>query len=84
MLANQFRLMSQIRYLDQRGLSQASIAKELNIPDFRVRMALLDAKKLSRNMIISNLDTLYQLDLDIKSGLVDRLYAFELFILNFA
>lgn len=84
MLANQFRLMSQIRYLDQRGLSQSSIAKELNIPDFRVRMALLDAKKLSRNMIIRNLDTLYQLDLDIKSGLVDRYYAFELFILNFA
>jgi DNA polymerase-3 subunit delta len=84
MLANQFRLMSQIRYLDQRGLSQASIAKELNLPDFRIRMALQDSRKLSRMAIINNLDTLYQLDLNIKSGLIDRYYAFELFILNFA
>lgn len=84
MLANQFRLMSQIRYLDQRGLGQSSIAKELNLPDFRVKMVLQDAKRLSRNAIVRNLDTLYQLDLNIKSGLVDRYYAFELFILNFA
>ena len=84
MLANQFRLMSQIRYLDWRGLSQMSIAKELGIPDYRVRMSLQDSKRLSRNAILKNLDTLYALDLDIKSGLVDRFYAFELFILNFA
>ena len=84
MLANQFRLMSQIRYLDGRGLSQMSIAKELGIPDYRVRMSLQDSKRLSRNAILKNLDTLYALDLDIKSGLVDRFYAFELFILNFA
>ncbi|MDD3207282.1 MAG: DNA polymerase III subunit delta [Bacilli bacterium] len=84
MLANQFRLMSQIRYLDQRGLSQASIAKELGLPDFRIRMSLQDSRRLSRTAIINNLDTLYQLDLNIKSGLIDRYYAFELFILNFA
>ena len=84
MLANQFRLMSQIRYLDQRGLSQASIAKELGLPDFRIRMSLQDSRRLSRRAIINNLDTLYQLDLNIKSGLIDRYYAFELFILNFA
>ena len=84
MLANQFRLMSQIRYLDSRGLSQASIAKELGLPDFRVRMSLQDSKRLSRQAILDNLNTLYNLDLNIKSGLIDRYYAFELFILNFA
>jgi DNA polymerase-3 subunit delta len=84
MLANQFRLMSQIRYLESQGHSLASIAKELQMPDFRIRMSLQDSKKLSRYAITRSLDTLYQLDLNIKSGLVDRYYAFELFILNFA
>jgi len=84
MLANQFRLMSQICYLDQRGLSQGMIAKELGMPDFRIKMSLYNSRLMSRETIINNLDTLYQLDLNIKSGLVDRYYAFELYILNFA
>ncbi|MFA5421541.1 MAG: DNA polymerase III subunit delta [Bacilli bacterium] len=84
MLANQFRLMSEIRYLDQRGLMQSAIAKELGLPDFRVKMSLSDSRRLSRAAILRNLDALYELDLNIKSGLVDRYYAFELFLLNFA
>lgn len=84
MLANQFRLMSQIRYLDAQGYSLGEIAKRLGMPDFRIRMSLQDSKKLSRFAITRNLDTLYNLDLNIKSGLIDRYYAFELFILNFA
>ncbi len=84
MLAKQFRLMSQIRYLEAQGNSLAEIAKELKMPDFRIRMSLQDSKKFSRYGIAQSLDTLYQLDLNIKSGLVDRYYAFELFILNFA
>ncbi|HPV69805.1 MAG TPA: DNA polymerase III subunit delta, partial [Bacilli bacterium] len=82
--ANQFRLMSQIRYLDAQGYSLGEIAKRLGMPDFRIRMSLQDSKKLSRFAITRNLDTLYNLDLNIKSGLIDRYYAFELFILNFA
>ncbi len=84
MLANQFRLMSQIRYLDSQGQSLANIARLLGMPEFRIRYSLQDSKKLSRYAIVRNLDTLYQLDLNIKSGLIDRYYAFELFILNFA
>ena len=38
---------------------------------------------ISDKAIKKTLDDLYQLDLDIKSGLVDRNYGFELFLLKF-
>jgi len=84
MLGNQFRMMSQVRFLDQRGFSQQMMAKELGVPDFRIRMSLLDSRRLSKSALLGNLDALHRLDLDIKSGLIDRYYAFEMFVLNFA
>lgn len=83
LLANQFRLLSQISYLIKQGKSVDDIAKELNIKSGRVyaiskQVPLIGAKKL--NEVI---DDLYYLDLQIKSGAVDRFYAFELFILKF-
>ena len=83
-LGNQFRLLNQIRYLSRvRGLSQEDIAKELKIKPGRVFVLTKQLSKISENAVNRALDTLYQLDLDIKSGQVDRFYAFELFLLKF-
>ena len=38
---------------------------------------------MSEKAIYRTLDDLFNLDLQIKSGLVDRFYAFELFLINF-
>ena len=84
MLANQFRLLNQVAYLSKRGFSSADIAKELNINSYRAQILKKQVYILSENLIYKTLEDLYQLDLQIKSGHVDRFYAFEMFLINFA
>ena len=83
-IANQFRLINQIRYLLRvRRLSNDEVAKELKIKPGRVYVLAKSLPLISEKAILRSLEDLYQLDLDIKSGLVDRYYGFELFLLKF-
>ena len=83
MLANQFRLLDEIAYLSKDGLSPKIISEELNINQIRVEIMKKNIYTLSESTIHKTLQELYNLDLNIKSGLVDRFYAFELFLINF-
>jgi DNA polymerase-3 subunit delta len=83
MLASQFRFISQVLYLDSRGLEKEEIAKELNVSPVRVKIALKNSRNISRKEIANALDKLYNLDFQIKSGQIDRSYGFELFLINF-
>ena len=82
-LGNQFRLLSQVSYLSKKRMSKEDIANELKIKPGRVYVLSKLLPMISESTTRNTLDTLYQLDLDIKSGLVDRDYAFELFLLKF-
>ena len=82
-LANQFRLLYQVMYLSKKRMSKEDIASELKIKPGRVYILSKNLAIISESTIRKTLDNLYQLDLDIKSGLVDRHYAFELFLLKF-
>lgn len=83
-LASQFRMINQVRYLSKvKRMYTDDIAKELKIKPGRVYVLLKSCNKLSENKILKTLDDLYQLDLQIKSGQVDRFYAFELFLIKF-
>ena len=82
-LANQFRLLNQVSYLVKKKMSADDIAKELKIKPGRVYILSKLVYRISDNTIHQTLDDLYQLDLDIKSGQVDRYYAFEMFLLKF-
>ncbi len=82
-LGNQFRLLSQVSYLSKKRMSKEDIASELKIKPGRVYILSKLLPMISDKTIRETLDTLYQLDLDIKSGLVDRNYGFELFLLKF-
>ncbi len=83
MLANQFRLLNQIAFLSKNHFSNDQIANELNIKPARVGAVKRSASMVSEKAIQRALDDLFNLDLQIKSGLVDRFYAFELFLINF-
>lgn len=83
MLASQFRFISQVCYLDSRGLEKEDIASELGVSPYRVKYALKNSRNISRKEIANALDKLYNLDLQIKSGQIDRSYGFELFLINF-
>lgn len=83
-LANSFRLLNQIQFLSKKGLSNEEIAKELNIKSvIRVQILRKSIASMSEKAIHRTLDELFELDLQIKSGLVDRFYSFELFLINF-
>ena len=82
-LANQFHLLNQVSYLYRQRKTQEEIAKELKIKPGRAYVLSKYVYRVSENTIHQVLDDLYQLDLDIKSGQVDRYYAFEMFLLKF-
>lgn len=83
MIANQFRLLNRVSYLAKKGMNQDEIAKELNINPIRAKILRKNSFLISQKRINQTLEDLYQLDLQIKSGLVDRFYSFELFLINF-
>lgn len=83
MLASQFRFISKVCFLDSRGLEKEEIAQQLAVSPVRVKIALKNSKSVSRLQIAHALDDLYNLDLQIKSGQIDRSYGLELFLINF-
>ena len=83
MLGNNFRLLNEIIYLAKSGYNEEGIAKELNINQFRAKILKKYTYTISEKTIHRALDQLFNLDLQIKSGLVDRFFAFELFLINF-
>lgn len=83
MLANQFRFINQVGYLSNKGLSNSEIARELKSQEIRITISLANYERMTKGAVERVLDELYNLDYKIKSGQVDRLYAFELFLVNF-
>lgn len=82
-LATQFRLLGEVLYLANCRLSNDAIAEELKIKSVRVQIMKKYQFYASLSSIRKVLDQLFELDKQIKSGLVDRYYAFELFLINF-
>ena len=83
MIANQFRLLNRVSYLSKHGSDSDMIANELKINPVRAKILKKNSMVISQKRINQTLEDLYNLDLQIKSGLVDRFYAFELFLINF-
>lgn len=83
MLGNQFRLLNDVRFLSKIGMNDDEIAKELKINISRVRTMQRMKSKIARLKIEETLLELYDLDLKIKSGLIDRFYGFESFLIRF-
>lgn len=83
-LANQFRLLNEIRYLLRiKRLTPDEVAKELKIKPGRVFAISKSLSLISEKAVVNTIENLYNLDLEIKSGQVDRFYAFEMFLLKF-
>ena len=83
MIANQFRLLNRVSYLAKRHYEPDAIATELAINPIRAKILRKNSMVISQKRINQTLEDLYQLDLQIKSGLLDRNYSFELFLINF-
>ena len=82
-LANQFRMFSMVSYLTKNNYSIKGISEELNINEVRAKIISRQVYNMKDSALKRTFDELYNLDFQIKSGQVDRFYAFELFLANF-
>ncbi len=82
MLANQFRIMYQSKKLMQKGYSEKDIASTLQIHPYRVKLAIQNSREYSSKTLLEFIDNLAKMDLDIKTGKVNKDLALELFILK--
>lgn len=80
LLVNQFELMLEAKELRNRDLSQEQIAKELKVNPFRLKKALAVADKFSEKKLKEILTQLYEIDRNIKTGMMEQTLALELLI----
>ena len=82
-LANQLRMFSMVSYLTKKNYTVKGISDELGINEIRAKILSRQVYNMKEEAIKRTFDELYNLDFQIKSGQVDRFYAFELFLANF-
>lgn len=82
LLVNQFRLMYQVKCLTAKGYSEDDIASLLHVKRYPVHLAIQKSYHYSKDILIKNLNDLAELDIQIKSGEIDKNLALELFLLK--
>ncbi|MCR4880033.1 MAG: DNA polymerase III subunit delta [Bacilli bacterium] len=82
-LANQFRMLNEVKYLVSQHMNSKEISETLKINEMRAKIISRQVYSIDERKIRDTLDKLYELDYQIKSGQVDRYYALELFLIKF-
>lgn len=82
MLANQFRLMYQAKVLYNDGLSFKDIASKLKEHPYRVQLAIQNSNNLSKKELKNIIQKLAETDYQIKTGIMDKEKALEIFFLE--
>ncbi len=80
-LANQIRIMYQVKQLYLNGYTENNIASILKIHPYRVKLASQNARKYDSDILLKYLKQLADLDINIKTGKVDKTLGLELFII---
>lgn len=82
LIGKQFEMMYQVYVLDKKGYSEQSIARELNMHPYPVKLAKQSLRKTSLSSLKLLIDECAKLDQDFKMGKVDRKIGFEVFLLK--
>lgn len=89
-ILGQLRLLLQVKLLSRRGLSESQIVTELSdylgrsVHPYQVKVAMRDGHQLAIERLKDAVKTLIQTDFDIKSGLHDKGYLFDVALLKLA
>lgn len=81
-LANQFRLMYQVKEMTIKGYTESDIASALAIHPYRVKLAKEKARAYDNAKLLSYLNALADLDYNVKTGKVNNELGLELFIMS--
>ena len=82
MIAGQFRLMLQCKILNSEGMSESEIASFLKVHPYRVKLAIQKSRNVKKEILEKYLVDLANLDINIKSGKINKNIGLELFFLN--
>lgn len=82
MLANQFRLIYEVKVLSDSGLSLNDIASKLKEHPYRVQITYENSLNIGKKEIKRIITKLYETDYNIKTGIMDKEKALELFFLE--
>lgn len=80
MLANQFRLIFQVKRMLAKKISESEIVATLGVHPYRVKLA--SEVKISEKKLLSYIKSLADLDEDIKMGKINKDVGLELFLLK--
>ena len=81
-LANQIRIMYQVKQLYLDGHTENSIASILKIHPYRVKLANQNSKQYDADKLLTYLKKLADLDINIKTGRIDKTLGLELLIIS--
>ena len=81
-LATQFELMISIKEMRDDGIPAKEMAKRLGANSYRVEKLVPQAGRFSKEEIMRILSSIYEIDREIKTGMMDGRLAMELFIAN--
>lgn len=81
-ISSQVRFLYQVLVLYNKGYSDSNIANELSVHPYRVKMGIEKVKGYVEYELEDLLDKLSKLDIQIKTGDIDRFVGLELFILS--
>lgn len=80
LICSQFELMLCVKEMKEEGLTLSVIVKGLGVHEFRVKKALQFAERYSIKHLQSMLKRAYEVDKNIKTGLLEQSLALELLI----
>lgn len=82
LIANQMRLLYQVKLLDRKGYTDKEIASILAVNPYRLKYVRQEGKEFDVQQLLQCLDQLSTLDIKIKTGKVDKQLGLELFMLK--
>lgn len=82
-LLNQFRLLLQVKIMQDKGYSQGTLAAKLKVHPYRIKIALQQVRQMSKSDLMHAYLGSEKLAVEMQSKQVNRQLLFELFVLHF-
>ncbi|SFA38368.1 DNA polymerase III, delta subunit [Parageobacillus thermantarcticus] len=84
LLASQFRLLYQVKWLSEKGYGQQQIASILKVHPFRIKLAMGQAALFSEEELTAAIRQIAEADYEMKSGAMDRQLIMELLLMKWS
>ena len=82
LIANQMRLIYQVKLLVRKGYNDKEIGKILSINHYRLKYLRQEGQDYDLNELLECIDQLSKLDVEIKTGKIDKKVGLELFMIR--